>query len=64
MDDKEKARSIEALARAACIIGGLFDGVMLFPMLFPSIGGRLFGLDGFLHGADYRYAIAKQWPAR
>jgi len=57
MVDKDRAKSNETLARAACIIGGLFDGLMLFPMLIPSIGGRLFSLAGFLPGPDYRYAM-------
>lgn len=57
MVDVDRAKSSEALARAACIIGGLFDGLMVVPMLLPSVGGRLFGLEGFLPGADYRYAM-------
>jgi hypothetical protein len=57
MIDKHPMRSNEALARAACIIGGIVDGLMLLPMLLPSLGGNLFGIQDFLPGSDYRYAM-------
>ncbi len=43
--------------RVCCWIGAAVDGVMVVLMLFPAIGGRLFGIDDFQPGADYRYAM-------
>lgn len=44
-------------ARIVCIVGAVFDGLTLFPMLFPSLGRKMFGIAGFSLGADYRYAM-------
>lgn len=57
MIDRHEMGGNEAFARAACIICGAFDGLMLLPMLLPSLGGRLFGLQEFFPGPDYRYAM-------
>jgi hypothetical protein len=38
-------------------VGALFDGLTLIPMLFPRIGGMLFGIPDFNPGAEYRYAM-------
>lgn len=52
-----KTDSVLKFARAVCILGAVFDGLTLVPMLFPSIGGMIFGIQGFAPGADYRYAM-------
>ena len=57
MIDKHQMRSNQTLARAACLIGGVFDGLTLLPMLLPNFGGTLFDIQGFFPGPDYRYAM-------
>lgn len=57
MIDRHEMGGNDAFAKAACIICGAFDGLMLLPMLLPSLGGRLFGLQQFFPGPDYRYAM-------
>jgi len=57
MIDKHAMRNNEVFAATVCIIGGAFDGLMMLPMLLPSLGGKLFGLREFSPGPDYRYAI-------
>lgn len=52
-----EVRRGHSLARAACVIGGVVDGVLLAPMLVPGIGARLFRLPHFAPGPDYRYAM-------
>ena len=47
----------QRFAKTACIVGGVFDGLMLLPMLLPGLGGKLFGLQAFSPGSDYRYAM-------
>lgn len=37
--------------------GAVFDGLMLFPMLSPKIGGMIFGIPNFNPGMDYKYAM-------
>lgn len=37
--------------------GAVFDGLVLFPMLSPEIGGKIFGIPNFNRGMDYRYAM-------
>jgi len=44
-------------ARFVCLLGAFLDGLTLLPMLFPSVGGMMFGIRGFAPGADYRYAM-------
>jgi hypothetical protein len=39
------------------VIGGVFDGLMLVPMLFPPIGARMLRLQHFCPGPDYGYAM-------
>lgn len=58
LEEKDEVKHNEALARAACIIGGVFDALMLLPMLFPSLGGKLFGLRESFPGSDYHYAMS------
>jgi hypothetical protein len=57
MSGKDKTGSNPRFARAACIVCGVFDGLMLLPMLIPGLGGKLFGLKTFSPGSDYRYAM-------
>jgi hypothetical protein len=57
MIDDDEFRSARRFARVACVVGGVFDGLTLFPMIFPSLGGKMFGLQAFAPGADYRYAM-------
>lgn len=38
--------------------GAIFDGLMVIPMLSPSLGATMLGLTEFNPGADYRYAIS------
>ena len=37
--------------------GALLDGIMVIPMLFPRIGGKMFGITNFNPGNDYKYAM-------
>jgi hypothetical protein len=57
MTNKEKMSNKQSFARVVCIVGGIFDAMMLPAMLFPELGGRLFGIQHFLPGSDYRYAM-------
>jgi hypothetical protein len=57
MSGVDESRSKERFARVVCIIGGVFDGLMLPPMLLAGLGGKLFGLQAFVPGPDYYYAI-------
>jgi hypothetical protein len=55
--EKIEIKKKEALPRAVCLLGAVVDGLVLPPMLIPSLGASLFGLGGFFPGADYRYAM-------
>jgi len=37
--------------------GAILDAVMIVPMLFPNIGGAMFGIDNFNPGNEYKYAM-------
>jgi len=37
--------------------GAVLDGIMVIPMLFPRIGGEMFGINNFNPGNDYKYAM-------
>ncbi len=37
--------------------GAVLDGLMVVPMLYPRIGGIIFGMDNFNPGNDYKYAM-------
>lgn len=39
-------------------VGAIVDGLWILPMLVPSVGGRLFGIEDFDPGGEYRYAMA------
>lgn len=45
------------LLRISYWFGAVIDGVMVIPMLFPSVGGALLGIDHFNPGIEYRYAM-------
>jgi len=38
-------------------VGAILDGLWIFPMLFPGLGGMIFGIDNFNPGGEYRYAM-------
>lgn len=38
--------------------GAILDGLYIIPMLFPEIGGNIFGLNDFRPDAPFRYAMA------
>lgn len=57
MVDRIEIKKKEALARAVCLIGAAFDGLVLLPMLIPQLAAKVFGFERFLPGADYQYAI-------
>jgi hypothetical protein len=37
--------------------GAVLDGIMVIPMLFPRVGGKMFGINNFNPGNDYKYAM-------
>ena len=43
--------------RASYWLGAILDGIMVIPMLFPRIGGKMFGIANFNPGNDYKYAM-------
>ncbi|HYM61130.1 MAG TPA: hypothetical protein VEZ11_09585 [Thermoanaerobaculia bacterium] len=45
------------LVRACCWLGAAFDAAMVVPMLVPPVGARVFGIENFHPGADYRFAM-------
>jgi ABC-type phosphate/phosphonate transport system permease subunit len=45
------------LLRISYWVGAVVDGVMVIPMLFPSVGGALLGIDNFSPGHEYQYAM-------
>ncbi len=45
------------LLRTSYWIGAVLDGLMVIPMLFPGIGGYIFGISNFNPGPEYRYAM-------
>jgi hypothetical protein len=45
------------LLRISYWYGAILDGVMVIPMLFPSVGGALLGIDNFNPGNEYQYAM-------
>ena len=45
------------LLRISYWFGAVLDGVMVIPMLFPSVGGVMFGIDNFDPGNEYKYAM-------
>jgi hypothetical protein len=45
------------LLRTAYWVGAVMDGLMLFPMLIPSVGAAMFGISDFHPGPEYQYAM-------
>lgn len=45
------------LLRICYWFGAILDGFMVIPMLFPNIGGTVFGIEHFNPGKDYQYAM-------
>jgi hypothetical protein len=48
---------VGTLLKTCFWIGAILDALTLAPMLSPQIGGKMFGIDNFHPGADYRYAM-------
>jgi hypothetical protein len=44
------------LLRACYWFGAIVDGLMVIPMLVPSLAGRMFQIESFEPGVAYRYA--------
>jgi hypothetical protein len=38
-------------------VGAILDGLWVIPMLFPKVGGALYGIKNFDPGGEYRYAM-------
>ncbi|MBU1077995.1 MAG: hypothetical protein KKH98_11925, partial [Spirochaetes bacterium] len=47
----------ETLLRVCYITGAVLDGFMVFPMVIPQLGLALFGVENFIPGASYKYAM-------
>jgi hypothetical protein len=45
------------LLRVSYWTGAVLDGFMVIPMLFPKIGGVLFGIPSFYPSVEYKYAM-------
>jgi hypothetical protein len=45
------------LLRLCYWFGAIVDAVAVIPMLFPSAAARVFGIDNFHPGVEYRYAM-------
>jgi hypothetical protein len=45
------------LLRISYWTGAVLDGLWIIPMLFPGLGGMIFGIDNFNPGGEYRYAM-------
>ena len=52
-----KIESRVRFAKAVCILGAVFDALTLPPMLLPKMGEKMFGMQNFFPGPDYRYAM-------
>src|SRR5512133_958728 len=56
MGEKGMRRTI-LLLRVSYWIGAVTDALAAIAMLFPDLGGKVYGLSNFTPGADYRYAM-------
>jgi hypothetical protein len=45
------------LLRISYWAGAILDGLMVIPMLFPKVGGVLFGIPDFNPSVEYKYAM-------
>ncbi len=45
------------LLRISYWFGAVIDGGMVIPMLSPSVGGAMLGIDNFNPGNEYKYAM-------
>ncbi len=39
-------------------VGAILDGLWVIPMYFPSLGAKIYGIEGLAFGGDFRYALA------
>lgn len=46
-----------SLLRISYWTGAILDGLMVIPMLFPKVGGLLFGIPDFNPSVNYKYAM-------
>lgn len=49
--------TVTILLRICFLIGAVTDGLAVIPMVFPSIGSKLFGSDSSRFGVEYRFAM-------
>ncbi len=38
-------------------VGAVLDGLWVIPMVFPKVGGALYGIEDFNPNGEYRYAM-------
>lgn len=57
MNSSEAQRRAVRWLRISFWIGAVTDALAAIAMLFPSLGGMVYGLTDFTPGADYRYAM-------
>ncbi len=51
-----KSKAIKFL-RVSYWVGAIFDALLLIPMLSTKVASDAFGIQNFIPGSDYRYAI-------
>ena len=49
--------TVSLLLRICFFVGAITDGLAVIPMVFPSIGSRLFGSNSSMFTAEYRLAM-------
>ncbi len=49
--------TVTILLRICFLIGAVTDGLAVIPMVFPSIGSKLFGSDSSRLSVEYRFAM-------
>jgi hypothetical protein len=49
--------TVTILLRISFLIGAVTDGLAIIPMVFPSIGSKLFGSDSSRLSVEYRFAM-------
>ena len=54
----KKIRNKIIWLRISYWVGAILDGLWIIPMLYPTLGGTLYGIKDFNPGPDYRFAMA------
>jgi hypothetical protein len=49
--------TVSSLLRICFFVGAITDGLAVLPMVFPSIGSKLFGTNSSRFSAEYRFAM-------